>query len=192
MVASGCKCSCTSKKPKQSVRSKPGVERTNTEPERGTSPEGKSAKVGTRTSTNSGAAKIDSKTGEMTPPPTPQENPMEGATEETAQVEEAPTSTLAGENSGGTQNTSGGSDGGIVMVEEGFGLPADKAAKYLEEKEKVMEATRSLAGDAGVILSNGPDSGRFPWIEPIQPKMIKRYGREVKRYAPTKVIREYQ
>jgi len=191
MVASGCKCSCSSKKPNQSVRSKPGLERTNTERERGAATETERAKIVTRTSTNSRATKLDSKTGEMIPPPTDQENPPEGLKENT-QGQETPTSTLAGDNSGGTKKAVGGSDGGIVMVEEGFGLPAEKAAEYLEEKEKVLQATRSLAGDAGVILSNGPDSGRFPWIEPIQPKMIKRYGREVKRYAPTKVLREYQ
>ncbi|MEE2901438.1 MAG: hypothetical protein VYC39_03875 [Myxococcota bacterium] len=192
MVASGCKCSCTSKKPNESVRSKPGLEPTNTERKRSAAPKAERAKVVTRTSTNSRETKIDSKTGEMIPPPIEQNNLPEGVTEVMAQIPEAPTSTLAGENSGGTQNAADGSDGGvdgIIMVEEGFGLPADKAAEYLEEKEKVLQANRSLAGDAGVMLPPQQDSGVHPWLIPVEPKTVKRYGIEVERYAPTKVIR---
>ena len=143
----------------------------------------------TRTSTASEAESINPRTGELVQTSTETDNRPEGVLEESVQVEETPTSTLAGENSGGTENTAGGSDGGIVMVEEGFGLPADKAAKYLEEKEKVLQATRSLAGDAGIILPPQQDSGVHPWLIPVEPKTVKRYGIEVERYAPTKVIR---
>ena len=73
------------------------------------------------------------------------------------------------------------------MVEEGFGLPADKAAEYLEEKEKVL-SNRSLAGDAGVMLPPQQDSG-FPWLIPVEPKTVKRYGIEV---SVTRQLRSFE
>ena len=113
------------------------------------------------------------------PTPLPDQKSDELTNTSTAQYETASPQEIA----------EGSMDGGIVMVEEGFGLTPEQAKVYLEEKEKVLQATRSLAGDAGIILPPQQDSGVHPWLIPVEPKTVKRYGIEVERYAPTKVIR---